>query len=326
MRKRELHSSGIPGLEPPEVLIFFHIPKTGGSTMGGVFEHLFPNQYFHAHVGPTDSALLVRDTKRIGELFRQMPVEKRQLVRCLIGIHVAMDVDTIFDRPSKFFTIVRDPIDRAISNFFDNRNQPHLVSYPFIKDLTLEQYLDSGIGLDAHNHQVRMLSGCAELDAPWDPEGRPISTPPVERRHLEMAKKNIEDRFIVAAPLEQFSALVWFFKRLYGVPMHRMFYQVRNETPGRQKAESVSEATRKRLRAWNSYDLELYEWVRQRFSAQIAPLEPQFSREVARFNAMNRLVQRLGRLSPQLVRKRVRSLLFKPAALSQAGQPTSAPF
>ena len=47
-----------------------------------------------------------------------------------------------------------------------------------IKDLTLEQYLDSGIGLDHYNHQVRMLSGCLELDAPWDLEGRRISTEP----------------------------------------------------------------------------------------------------------------------------------------------------
>jgi hypothetical protein len=246
-----------------------------------------------------------------------MPIEQQRAVRCLLGIHVAMDVDTIFDRPSKFFTIIREPVDRAISNFFHNRTQPHLASYPFIKDLALEQYLDSGIGLDAHNHQVRMLSGCAELDAPWDPQGKPISTPPVERRHLEMAKRNIEDRFIVAAPLEQFSALVWFFKRLYGFPTHRMFYQVRNETPGRPRAEAVSQATRKRLQEWNMYDLELYRWVQQRFAAQIAPLEPQFSRQVRRFSAMNSLVQRLGRLSPQPIRKGVRSLLFKATALPQ---------
>jgi hypothetical protein len=59
--------------------------------------------------------------------------------------------------------------------------------------------LDSGIGIDQDNHQVRMLSGCPELDGPWDPA---ISIRPVERRHLEMAKRNIEERFIVAAPIE----------------------------------------------------------------------------------------------------------------------------
>ena len=100
--------------------------------------------------------------------------------------------------------------------------------------MSLEDYLESGIGLDAHNHQVRVLSGCPELDAPWHPNGRPISALPVESRHLEMAKRNIEEKFIVAAPLEQFTALVWFFKRLYGWPRHRLLFMRRNEDAGRK--------------------------------------------------------------------------------------------
>jgi hypothetical protein len=34
-----------------------------------------------------------------------------------------------------------------------------------------------------------------------------------------MAKRNIEERFVVAVPLERFTAPVWFFKRLYGWPL-----------------------------------------------------------------------------------------------------------
>jgi hypothetical protein len=300
---------GILGLTPPEVLIFFRIPKTGGNTMDGLFEHCFPDQHFHAHVGVTESALLVRSTQKIREKLHRLPAEKQRAIRCLIGIHVAMDVESIFDRPTKFFTIVRHPVDRSISNFFHNRMEAHLPSYPFIKDLTFEQYLDSGIGLDAHNHQVRLLSGCPELDAPWDPEGRPIAAPPVERRHLELAKRNIEERFIVAAPLEEFTALVWFFKRLYGWPLRRVFYQIRNETPGRPKLEAVSEATRKRLGEWNRYDIELYEWVKSRFAEQIRSLEPQFSREVRRFERLNRLVQRAHRTLPRPIQSAARLIM-----------------
>jgi hypothetical protein len=74
-----------------------------------------------------------------------------------------MDVAAIFDRPSKFFTIVREPVDRVISNFFFNRTATDLTSYPFIKDLTLEEYLDSGLGLDHDNVPVRS----------WTPLGTP---------------------------------------------------------------------------------------------------------------------------------------------------------
>jgi hypothetical protein len=114
-----------------------------------------------------------------------------------------------------------------------------------------------------------MLSGCPELDGPWDPEGRPISIRPVERRHLEMAKRNIEERFIVAAPIEEYTALVWFLKRLYGWPFHRVLFRIDNETPNRPKLAALSEATRKRLETLNQYDIEVFEWVKARFAKQI---------------------------------------------------------
>jgi Sulfotransferase family len=302
--------SNITGYLPPEVLIFFHMPKTGGTTMDRVFEHCLPERCFDADTGHTDSALLVRPTEAIRQKYRSLPPETQRGIRCLIGAHVSLDVETIFDRPSKFFTIVREPVDRTISNFFDIRGARHLPSYPFIKHMTLEQYLDSGIGLDASNHQVRLLSGCPELDAPWDPEGRPISAPPVERRHLDMAKRNIIELFITAAPLEEFTALVWFFKRLYGWPLRRTFFKIRNEAPLRPRTEEVSEATRKRLSDWNQYDSELHQWVKARFAEQLRPLEPEFSQQVRRFERMNRSVQRISRMSPAAVRDVGRRLLF----------------
>jgi len=302
--------SSIPGLTPPELLIFFHIPKTGGITMKGLFQHCLPDQHFDADLDTPDSALLVRSTARIAEKFHQLPPERRRAVRCVVGEHLEMDVDRIFDRPAKFFTILRDPVDRAVSNFFFNRTLTYLPCYPFIKNLTLEAYLDSGIGLDHDNHQVRMLSGCPELDAPWDPEGRPISTPPVERWHLELAKRNIEDRFIVAATLDGMTALVWWFKKLYGWPLHKALFQARNQTPNRPRLEAVSEATRRRLAETNRYDIELYQWVKDRFTRQLEPLEPEFSREVRHFERLNRSVQRLHRLSPRPVRNMARRLLF----------------
>jgi hypothetical protein len=176
--------------------------------------------------------------------------------------------------------------------------------------LTLEQYLDSGIGLDHDNQQVRMLSGCSELDAPWDPEGRPISTPPVEQRHLEMAKRNIEERFIVAAPLAKFTTLVWFLKRLYGWPLHRVIFRIHNEATNRPKLEAVPQAIREQLEISNQYDIELYEWVKARFAKQIDPLEPNFSREVRRFDTLSHFANRIDRHSPQSIRVMAQRVLF----------------
>ena len=87
------------------------------------------------------------------------------------------------------------------------------------------------------------------------PHGRPISALPVEPATLKLRSHNIEQRFIAAAALEQFTALVWFFKRLYGWPLHRVIFRRHNENAGRKTAtdtgrpplEQVSAATRQRL-------------------------------------------------------------------------------
>ncbi|MGQ0444312.1 MAG: sulfotransferase family 2 domain-containing protein [Beijerinckiaceae bacterium] len=304
--------AGIPGLAPPQVLIFLHIPKTGGQTMEAILAHSFPDQHFNPELEHGDTALMLRSTPRIAGKFRLLPVEKQRAVRCMIPSACAMDVDTIFDRPSKFFTIVRHPVDRVISTFFHIRRYSHLPFHRFLKDLTLEQYLDSGIGLYHDNQQVRMLSGCPELDAPWDLESQPISSTSssVERRHLEMATRNVEERFIAAAPLEEFVALVWFLKRLYGWPYNRVLFRILNDNPNRPKLAAVSEAARNRLQTLNQYDIELYEWVKARFAKQIEPLEPRFSREVRRFDILNRCVQQISRRSPQPIQRLARRLLF----------------
>ena len=303
-------TSGIPGLMPPDVLIFLRLPKTGGNTMDQVLEHCLPNQWFYPAELAVPSALLIRPTEGVAKKFRQLTVERQQSIRCVIGEHIALDVDTIFDRPTKFFTIVRNPVDRVISSFFYHITQRHMVCYPFIKDLSLEQYVESGIGLDTDNHQVRVLSGCPELDAPWDPNGRPISAPPVERRHLEMAKHNIEQRFVAAATLEQFTSLVWFFKRLYGWPLHRVIFRRHNETAIRPPLGRVSAATRQRLVEMNRYDTELYGWVRGRFEQQIRPLQPSFSREVRRFEMLNSAAQKLHETAPDSIRKLATQILY----------------
>lgn len=302
--------AGIPGLTPPEILVFLRIPKTAGITLETIFDRCLSGAVFHGHVPTATSALLIRSTDAIGELFHRLSPDERKAVRCLVDVHVSIDIATLFDRPVRFFTILRHPVDRVISSFYYIRTKSHVVSYPFIKDLSFEEYLDSGIGLDSDNHQVRVLSGCPELDAPWDPQGRPIVAPPVERRHLEMAKRNIEERFIVAAGLEQFTALIWFFKRLYGWPLHRVLFRRHNADTGRPLLERVSAATRERLAEMNRYDMELYEWVRERFEQQIRPLEPGFSREVRRFEMLNTAAQKFYRTAPDSIRRLATQRLY----------------
>ncbi|HWX13365.1 MAG TPA: hypothetical protein VNY06_00555, partial [Methylocella sp.] len=97
----------------------------------------------------------------------------------------------------------------------------------------------------------------------------------------------------------------------------RVFFRILNETPKRPRKDAVSETTRKRLEALNQYDIELYEWVKERFAKQIEPLEPDFSREVRRFEMLNRSVRRIRQLTPRPIHRTMKQLLLSPQRLSQ---------
>jgi hypothetical protein len=308
----------IGGATPPELLIFFHIPKTGGTTLETIIQRAVPAEkiFLVNYHGPARSSLLVRSTEQIEGYLQQMGPARRQSIAFVIG-HFPMDIDTLFDRPSRYFTIIREPVERCISNFFHlkkDANTPaseaHLPIYKRIKNMTFEEYLDSGIGLDSDNHQVRMLAGCPELDAPWSEDGRPIAFSAVEPRHLAMAKRNIEERFLVAGTLEQFAELTWYLKRVYGWPVSRCFYDKRRENSSRPRIDQVSVQTQRRLEKSNQFDTELYHWVNSRFVAQLSALQPEFGAQVRRFTKLNGIAQRAV-----VLRRRLRRLLAARSAV-----------
>ena len=265
--------------------------------MHAILQRVHAGAHFDVEFGEEapDSPLWFYSTERVLRKYERLSPHERSRIRCVSGDHVNYSVSNIFDRPSKFFTIVRRPVDRTISNFFYSKTQWHLPCHQRIKDLTLEQYMDEGISPDLDNQQVRMLSGCAELDPAWGADGRALPTPPVERRHLEQAKKNIEGKFVVAASLAQFDQLVWFLKRLYNVPVYRTLFHPVNESKRSARGHTISEPTRRRLEMMNEYDAELYEWVEARFAQQIETLQPSFSQEVKYFNVVNRPYQFIRR-------------------------------
>jgi hypothetical protein len=116
MTRSNSHGANAAGLVRPELLIFFHLPKTGGTTMDFILKHCFPeDQLFSAFVGVPESAISVGSREKIAAKYNLLSPQAKGFVRCVMGGHMGMGIHTLFDRPAKYFTIVRHPIDRVIS-------------------------------------------------------------------------------------------------------------------------------------------------------------------------------------------------------------------
>jgi len=201
---------------PPELLVFFHLAKTGGTTFESILNNVFPAQAV-MHCREEDdvvSALSIQPRQAVADQLAAMSPEAREAVRCVIG-HLPIGIHTLFERPARYVGVVRHPIDRILSHFHFAKQwgKPGTTLDP---SASLDDYVDRRLGLIPFDFQVRVLSGCPELDAPLGLTGESLDIIPVEDRHLALAKENIERLFLAMAPLEAFVELVMLLKHVYG--------------------------------------------------------------------------------------------------------------
>jgi hypothetical protein len=300
----------------PDILIHYHLPKTGGTTLNILLRGNFPgSQRFIAKTGVTYSHLWTESFDALKAKFDALTPEEKLAVRCVTAAHLPWGVHTIFNRPSKYVTVLRHPVDRVVSHFYFVHEDD--TDKPISDTMTLDDYIDSRIDLGPYDFQVRMLSGAPELDAIRCDARGPIAITPVEDRHLEMAKRNIEEHFLAAATLEDFTALVLYLRRIYGWSWTKVLFEEINATKARPAR--IPEATRCRIEALNRYDLALYEWTKSRFRAQIAVLDPAFECELRLFKTVNHSVRIVGRLVPFEVRRKLALwLLYRQRNLGEA--------
>ena len=320
MTSQQNRKSGKNGDTPPnvgarpsalDILIHMHIPKTGGTSLNSMVQHGFrDDEVFDTTIGGDEliSGLGLANYEYCQRRLASYAPGDLRRIRYVSG-HLPMGLHRAFDRPAKYFTIIRHPVDRVISNFFFwiEENHPYLAEG---RPMMFEEYVESRYDVRLRDYQVRVLSGCPELDA--EHRGRDMQTPgpPVERRHLEAAKRNIEEHFLAVAPLENMTELALLLRRVYGWPMRRLLNEYKAWTKRRPRKNDVSPRVIKIIEECNSCDLELYEWVGKRFAAQRQLFEPELSRDLRVFSTLSRVLNATGRFLPWSARKRLAQLLF----------------
>jgi Galactose-3-O-sulfotransferase len=257
-------------LSDPSRLIFLHVPRTAGSTLHRILARQYPPETVH-----TEELFMPSEV----EAFAARPEETRARIRLLKG-HMAFGLHQVLPGPSRYFSMVRDPVDRLVSYYYYIRRRPADALHRMMmeNDLDLAAFVTSGIARDhTDNSFVRFFSGSpfVELDA-------------VDEALTERARANIDEYFILVGLQGYFDETILMLKHALG--WKDPYYRSQNVTKGRPKLDDLDDRTKKILDKHTRYDRVIYDHCKNVFHEKLAGMSPGFPRQVDGFRWRNRLI------------------------------------
>lgn len=198
--------------------------------------------------------------------------ERLDRLRLIQGHILLGDYDrfTLYDRPVRAFTFLREPVSRVVSEYFFLRTWPdqHVYEYLHREKVTLSDYVTSRNRLlryKGSNFMTRVLSGL-------DPEERP-------QEALARAKANLRDRFVCFGLTERFDASLLVLADALG--LGDLLYERQNALR-RPAGDRATEAERALVAERNRLDADLHAFAATLFEERVAAKGPAFAGRLAR--------------------------------------------
>lgn len=214
---------------------FLHIGKTGGTTMLGAFDRMLP----HAEICP------IRHMEEI-EACSYEDLKRYRLFRG----HFWYSVERYLPKNTRYFTVLRNPVDRAISTYDHIRKNPH-GRHHIVKELSLEEYVDAPneVSLEIDNWQTRVLTSCIEPD---------------QVPSIDLALSRLES-FPVVGITEKLTITISLVSLVFGWAQVSDF-QTLNVTSDKTDRSTISDGLFAKIRRKNELDMMLYENALQLFN------------------------------------------------------------
>lgn len=256
------------------VLIFVHIPKTGGKTLDLVIDRQYPRGKAYR--------LSYQAQEEYGPFFAMTP-EQRGRLQCITG-HVPYGFHQHL--PGKSFvyvSLLREPVARFISEYrYLLRDKRPLAWRPpdaVMEDL--EKFLDYRIENHSTNVQTRIISGYFPKPGELPPYA------PLPSDALDVAKRNMREHFAVVGTMERYDETLLLIKKRAG--WTRSVHYVRmNASSERSAPEKLPPRLVERIREHNRLDAELYECAAALLEQAVAAEGPAFQEELQALRRRNR--------------------------------------
>jgi len=249
-----------------KTIIFMHLHRTGGTTFTRLLDRFY---------GPKETyAIDGRHFQDSVKEFIGLPEEQRKKYRLIKG-HLFWGLHRHLLHHATYLTFLRQPLERAVSQY-----QFHLhprCLYPIPPDMTLREFLESGIFISSDNGMTRFVAGKDREEVQYGKCTRDM---------LELAKFNLRRDFLAVGITECFDESLLLFKRLLNWRQDPLYQRlnVNRKKPARFILGKEDERV---LRHYNRYDLELYDFARAWFEERIRQEGQDFQREVTRFRRAN---------------------------------------
>jgi hypothetical protein len=277
-------------LTQEQSIIFLHIPKTAGTTISNIIQRSYPQNaiFSNYEIYP----------ELYGLELKKIPKVKRKQFQLIQG-HLYFGIHEVLPQPCTYFTLLRDPVERVISDYYYIRSYK---KHPFNQTLISQQMSLEDLIIRGEYHpdncQTRFLSGA----------GKSVPHGQCTQDLLELAKKNLREHFSVVGIVEEFDKTLLLLQKNFG--WKNISYTIQNKNKKRLLKENLSQKTLSVIQDYNQLDLELYDYAKEQFQKLVACQGSSFEKELEEFKSMNMSVY--GKISAisSSVMSRIKKKIF----------------
>jgi hypothetical protein len=235
------------------LIAFVHIPKTAGTTLNSILAHQYAPDDLHevmmrgmSWIAPAPR-LLPKPLLSFSKIRRLKSALRRPRKPRVIHGHFDLSLMTLLPQGARCFTLLRDPVERAISHYYHYRRMSRDPIHALAMKSTLREWVSACGLVEMDNGQTRRLAGEMSL-----PCGR--VTPAL----LERAKANLA-RFAVVGLTERFEESLVLLSRAFGWTLQPL--PARNVGEDRPRRTEVGQDALEAIERSNDLDLELYRFA-----------------------------------------------------------------